>query len=159
MAKLATLIDDYQDNLINPSLWVADPGVAETGGRIRITPSSSYPVIRSASLAWDLTSSQITAHIPVITADGFSGTLDSGMVVGPNNPNTVAIRKVGAQLVCSKSVGGVQTQLAFTPYSAVNHLYWRIRQASGKVHRVGAGNIVRQHGKPKCRTFAMDTFR
>lgn len=133
MTKLSALIDDFADGVINPTLWTSGPGISETGGRLVITPSPSFPIFGSAVSTYDLTSSQVTAHIPAITVTGSTGTLDSGMVVD-SATNVIAIRKVGSQLICSKRVGGVHTDLAFTPYSAVNHLYWRIRESGGNIY-------------------------
>lgn len=150
MAKISTLIDDFQDGVIDTSKWQYDPGVVETGGRLQITPSTSFPAFGSVyPRVYDLTNSHIVAHIPVITPNGSTGTLQSEMAVDASPDDNIRIRKTGSQLVCSKKVGGTTTQLSFTPYSATNHLYWRIRSDSSNVYwetsATGSGTFTIQH--------------
>lgn len=135
MAKLATLIDDFQDGVIDPSLWTSEPGVTETAGRVKIVPSTSHPALLGLlPRTYDLTSSQIVAHIPVVTSNGSTGSLQCAMVVDAAGSNAVSIRKVGSDLICTKEVAGVQTNLSFNAYSAVNHLFWRIRCDASNIY-------------------------
>ena len=134
MAKFATLIDDFQDGVIDTSLWVTSGTVAETGGRAKLTPTTSFSFWQTAAFTYDLTSSQVVVQVPVITANGSTGTLQSGLVVEVDTNNRVAIRKVGSDLICTKTVGGTETQLAFTTYNSVNHQFWRIRCDSSNVY-------------------------
>ncbi len=135
MAKLHTLIDDFQDGVIDAAKWSTSGTVVETGGRARLTPTTSFSFLSTINpRTWDLTSSQIVAYIPTITSNGSTGTLQSGMAVDKDASNLVGIRKLGSQLICTKTVAGVETQLAFTPYSAVNHLFWRIRADSSNIY-------------------------
>lgn len=135
MAKIATIIDDFQDGTIDPSLWTADPGVTETGGRAKIVPSTSHPILGSVlPRTHDLTSSQVVGYIPTVTSNGSTGTLQSVMAVDKDANNLISIRKVGSQLICTKVVAGTETNLAFTPYNAVNHLFWRIRADATNIY-------------------------
>lgn len=134
MAKLATLIDDFQDNVIDGTKWSTSGTVAETGGRARLTPTVSFSFWGTPARTYDLSASSVTAHIPVITANGSTGTLQSGIVVDKDANNLIGMRKVGSQLICTKSVAGIETQLSFTPYNAVNHLFWRIRADATNIY-------------------------
>lgn len=150
MAKLAALIDDFQDNSIDASKWATSGTVAETGGRARLTPTTSFSFWGTLSpRTWDLSSSQVTAHIPTITSNGSTGTLQSGMAVDADANNLVGMRKLGSELICSKKVAGVSTELSFTPYSAVNHLFWRIRADATNIYfetsATGSGTFFVQH--------------
>lgn len=150
MAKLHTLIDDFQDGVIDASKWQFTAGVVETGGRVKLTPSTSFPIFGSVyPRVHDLTNSQIVAHIPVITSNGSTGTLQSAMAVDASANDLVGMRKVGSELICSKKVAGVSTDLSFTPYSSTNHLFWRIRADSSSVYwetsATGLGVFFIQH--------------
>src|SRR5688500_18201677 len=103
MAKLATLIDDFQDGTIDVSKWTTSGTVVESGGRAVLTPTPSFSFLTTVALNYDLSNSQVIVDIPTITSNGSTGSLQSGVVVGPDNNNLVAIRKVAAQLVCTKS--------------------------------------------------------
>lgn len=150
MAKLATLIDDFQDGVIDTSLWQFTAGVTETGGRAKLTPSTSYPLLGTVfPRSHDLTNSQFTAHIPVITANGSTGTLQSGFAIEKDSNNYVGMRKLGSDLVCAKRVAGVETNLSFTLYSSTNHMFWRIRADATNVYfetsATGVGAFFIQH--------------
>ena len=150
MPKIATLIDDFQDGVIDTSKWQYDPGITETGGRAKLTPSTSYPKLGTVfPRVHDLTNSQFVAHIPVITSNGSTGSLQSGFAIEKDTNNYVGMRKVGSDLVCTKRVAGTETNLAFTLYSAVNHLFWRIRADASNVYfetsATGSGAFFIQH--------------
>lgn len=134
MAKISTLIDDFSDNVINPSLWTTTGTVAETGGRVVLTPALGVPARLGATSLYDLSSSQITIDVPVVTATGTSGTLSCGMAVGINDNNVVGFKKVGANLFASYVVGGVPTDVFAATYNSTNHRYWRIRADSSNVY-------------------------
>jgi hypothetical protein len=132
MAKISTLIDDFQDNSIDVSKWTVTGG-AETSGRARLTPSTSF-AFWAAATSYDLTSSQITSEVPVVTPAGFTGSLQSGISIQRDVNNLIGMRKFGTELICSKKVAGVSSDLSFTPYNATNHRYWRIRESGGIVY-------------------------
>ena len=134
MVKLATLSDDFQDGTIDPTKWtVASGTVAETGGREKLTPGTTFAIVKTAT-TYDFSNSQVIVHIPVITANGSTGSLQSGIGLRQNPTNLVGMRKVGSQLICTKTVAGVETQLSFTPYDATNHLFWRMRADASNIY-------------------------
>ena len=135
MAKIATLIDDFQDGVIDASKWQYTAGVVETSGRVKLTPSTSYPLFGTLlPRTWDLTNSQFVAHVPVLTSNGSTGSLQSGFAIEKDTNNYIGMRKLGSQLISTKRVAGTETNLAFTPYSAVNHLFWRIRADGSNIY-------------------------
>lgn len=135
MAKFATLIDDFQDGVIDTSKWVTSGTVAETGGRAKLTPTTSFAFWQTApATTYDLTNSQVVMQVPVITANGSTGTLQSGVVIEIDTNNRLGIRKVSSDLICTKTVGGTETQLSFAAYNSVNHQFWRIRADSSNVY-------------------------
>lgn len=158
MSKLVTLVDDFQDNVINTSLWSVTGGT-ETGGRARLIPGTTF-AFWSAVSVYDLLDSQITIEVPVVTADGTTGTLQCGLAAGIDSDNVIALRKVGNQLVCSKIRGGTETELAFALYSSTNHRFWRIRESSGTVYwetsATGSGTFFIQYSVTTSTLFALD---
>lgn len=130
MAKLATLTDDFDDNIIDPSLWTADPGITETIGRLIITPSTATPALRSISF-YDATESGIVFHIPTVTPPGSSGTLSCGVALRPDANNAVAFTKTPTDLICQKQVGGIYTTVATFTYDSPTMQYWRMRETTG----------------------------
>lgn len=135
MAKLATLTDDFQDGVIDTSKWrVVSGTVAETGGRIKLTPSTTTAIFATIGDTYDFTGSHVIAHVPVVTSNGSTGSLQSIMAVRKDSSNATLIGKRGSELVCSKLVGGVETHLAFTPFNATSHLFWRLRTDSSNIY-------------------------
>lgn len=130
MAKLAALIDDFQDGVINPSLWTATGPVSESGGRIHITPNTSYPLLSSLT-TYDMTESQIVARIAATTSNGSTGTLESTLLIQDALTNRAGIRKQGSNLQCIKYVGGVFTTVYTTAYNPSLHVFWRMRESGG----------------------------
>lgn len=129
MAKLATLIDDFEDGIIS-SPWFSSGSVTETGGRVTLFPTTSFSTLNTA-VTYDATSSQIIVHVPTVTANGTTSTLQCGVVLQDSSGNQAAIRKDTSELQCVKSVGGVLSIVYAFPYSAANHLYWRMRESAG----------------------------
>ncbi len=140
MAKLATLIDDFQDGTIDAAKWSTIGNVVETGGRARLTPTSGVAAFLTSLTTYDITSSQVIAHAPVITANGSTGTLQSGMVIRSDPNNLFSLRKVGSDLICSQRVAGIESQLAFVPYNAVTHAFWRFRVDGSTLYWETASN-------------------
>ena len=133
MAKLHTLVDNFNDNSIDTGVWTASAGVSETGGRVVLTPSTTTRTLATNVLTYDATDSQIIVKVPVVTADGSTGSLQCGLGIS-DGTDEVVLRKVGSELICSKLIAGVTTQLSFTPYNATNHLWWRIRLDASNVY-------------------------
>ena len=130
MAKLATLIDDFEDGVINSSLWDVLGTVNESGGRAVLTPISGFSFL-TTDVQYDLTASQVIMHVPTVTAAGISGTLLSGVSLEMNSSNSASIFKFGNDIICQKIVAGVTTNVLSTPYNPATHVYWRFREAAG----------------------------
>lgn len=135
MPALATLTDDFQDGVIDPSLWVATAGVAESGGRLIITPNTSRPYCRTATASYSLIGSQVVTDIPTITANGSTGTLQSAIELSTADASgRLIMRKYANELQVVKYESGVTTGLSFTPYNATTHRFWRVRESGGIVY-------------------------
>lgn len=130
MAKFATLIDDFQDGTIDLAKWNVIGTVTESGGRARLTPTSSYSYLTSAT-TYDLTDSQLVAHVPMATANGSTGTLESTLLIQDAFGDRAGIRKRSSNIECVKSVGGVFTIVYTFAYNSSTHVFWRLREAAG----------------------------
>lgn len=130
MAKLATLTDDFDDNIIDPLLWTADPGITETGGSLVITPSTATPVLRGINF-YDATESGIILNIPFVTQPGITGTLSCGVALRKDANNAVGFTKTPSNLICQKQVAGIYTDVATFTYDSPTMQYWRFREAAG----------------------------
>lgn len=130
MAKLATLTDDFEDGSINPSLWVPDAGVTETGGQLVVTPALSLQHCITVN-TYDATESSIVIHIPTVTPVGTSGTLACGAILRLDPNNQVGFVKGGSNLICQKQVAGVNSAVSTFAYNAATQSYWRLRESGG----------------------------
>lgn len=140
MAKLATLIDNFNDNSFDTGLWVKTGGthVAETNQEMEITKAAGadYETIDSAA-AYDLTASSIYAQVknagdqtnasnemyPVRLYNSVDGT--DSIEWGIFNGVLKAFYKVN---------GSTTTVLGTTNYSFATHKWFRIREASGVIY-------------------------
>lgn len=126
MALISTLIDDFSDGVINSSLWDVTGTITETGGKLVITPTAGLSFLDSDS-RYDLTASACIVDISAVTATGITGTLFCALILDNTSSDFVGFKKFGTDLVATKKVAGVESNLDFTPYSSVTHRYWRIR--------------------------------
>ncbi len=129
MAKIATLIDDFEDGVISPSLWTADSGIQEVSGKLTIPATTSTPICRSINL-YDATESSLRVHIATFTNTGSSGTISCGMYLRADANNGVSIQKTPSSIIGQKQVGGTYTTL-FTFAHDATIVYWRFRETSG----------------------------
>ena len=130
MAKIATLTDDFQDGIINASLWNTVGTVSETGGRAVITPTGTYSYL-VADATYDVTASQIVARIANTTPTGISGTLASFFAIEDISGNQAGFRKQAANLECYKLISGVPTVVYTVAYNSSVHIFWRMRESAG----------------------------
>lgn len=119
-----TLTDNFDDNSIDTAKWTATAGVTETGQRLEIS-SASVAELRSVR-AYDLVGSAVHVKVPQVANAGGSSLdfttfrlIRGGQFAEIRHNNTVGTVTFRAV------VGGVTTNLP--TYSAVDHLWWRIR--------------------------------
>lgn len=126
--KLSTLVDNFDDNSIDAGKWSASSGsVVESGAAIVITPTSAIPLLQTIR-TYDAIESSVTVPLGAVTPDGTSGTLTTGIELWIDSSNAVILSKRGANLVATKVVAGVLTDLRSDPYIGQDN--WRFRHAS-----------------------------
>ncbi len=128
LPKVSTLVDNFDDGSIDGSKWSATGGVSETGGAVVISPTSSIPLLQSTAV-YDAYESSVTVHLAAVTPDGISGTLTTGIELYVDASNAAFLSKRAGNLIASKYLAGVFTDLGSTPY--LGQLYWRFRHAAG----------------------------
>lgn len=137
MALLSTLVDTFNDGVIGPDWGNAYGGVSEVGGRARIPcVAGSYAGYQTAK-TWTLAGSSVYLQVPVAAAAA-SATVEAQTVfsvitatLGTNlafNINTVA-----GTIRCESNVAYSDGAAVSLTYSAVTHLWLRIRETGGNV--------------------------
>lgn len=130
MAKLATLIDDFQDGVIDAAEWTTAGTVTESGGRVHVTPTITYSSL-TALATYDMVESGVVAQIAVTTANGSTGTLESTLIIQKDGNNRAGLRKQSSNIQCVKVVAGVFTTVYTFPYNSATHIFWRMRESGG----------------------------
>lgn len=128
-AKLST----FKDNFATASTtkwggYGTNPSVV--AGQLKIVPTAAYPGIYSAT-TWDFTSSALSVNLVQAPNVG-NGTSSITMNVSPSTNNSISILVEGTNLVFRETVANVKSDTSIA-YSAVNHKWLRIREASGSV--------------------------
>ena len=148
-AALSTLVDNFNDNSIDPTLW--DTGnwvygsattagtVAESSGIARVTPPTStaganYNGYISHQL-YNLTGS--SAFVRILPGSGsLSGNQEFYFGVGPDINNHYLVYVSGTSLLFEQTKAGTKTQVSgSTPvtYSFTTHRWFRLRESGGTI--------------------------
>lgn len=136
MPTFDALVDDFEDGVLNTTLWSGSYGDPdEVGGRARIPCTTGYAGLKSAS-AYTLTGSGITIRLHPPTPNGAAtaaasvlvltsvGGTDGGFIVDP------AQNAIGLYLREGYADGGA----VFLTYSATDHAWLRFRENAGSVY-------------------------
>ena len=139
MAKVSTLIDNFNDNSIDTARW--DPygsptpiseRVREINGRIELTPRSSdggqYSGVESAS-TYDLTDS--SAHVELVQALRIADAEATIFLAAADSNNSVYFTVAGGFLRCWQNVSGTRTRLLKAQYDPAAHRWLRLREREG----------------------------
>jgi hypothetical protein len=129
MALLATLKDNFAVNDL-ATLWANSIGtVSISGGHCAIQADTSFSSALKSTNSYDLTGSSGGISIsPYIATSS-----ESKLIVQVNATNYIQIYQTGTSLIASIVQAGVTTTVATVTYDPVMHLWWRIREANGKI--------------------------
>lgn len=129
MAKVSTLVDNFNDDEQNTALWGYTSMVREVNGRIEIRPSSNLAggFGCTSVTTWDLTDSEMRIELvkPLHT-----GGPESGMAAAAAG-EAVQISVRDGELECLQLVASVWTVLEHVPYDRVQHRWLRLRERAG----------------------------
>jgi hypothetical protein len=134
--KAATLSDNFNDNVIDPSKWnTYGTGVAEVNQRVEIRPLANVAENYEGYITqafYDLTDSAI--HLEVVqTLRPVAGAFVF-FEVGDGNNNRIIFNVKEETLNCVQAVAGYFTTLATLPYDARLHRWLRLRDSQGTVY-------------------------
>lgn len=136
MPTFDTLVDDFEDGVLDTDLWSGSYGDPdETGGRARIPCTTGFAGLKSASI-YTLTGSGVTVRVYPPTPGGATaaaasvliltsvGGTDGGFIVDP------AQSAIGLYLREGYADGGA----VFLTYSPEDHAWLRFRETEGTVY-------------------------
>jgi hypothetical protein len=135
MALIGTLVDDFNDNTVNAAIWVNNFGtVSETGGRARVTCDTGFNAY-SSGLAYTLQGSQVLLRVYPNAAGGASTDAWTQVLVKSSTAGTdLAMERdaITDTLKMGARVAFAYSAVTSIAYSAVSHLWWRIRESGGQ---------------------------
>ncbi|MYY79762.1 MULTISPECIES: hypothetical protein [unclassified Streptomyces] len=138
MPLISTLVDSFQDNIIGPEWGNSYGGVSETGGRARIPcVAGSYAGYQTAKV-YTLVGSSVYLQVPVAAAAA-SATVEAQTVFAitpdPTQGTNLAINinTVAGTIRFESNVAYTDGAAVSLTYSAVTHLWLRIRETGGNV--------------------------
>ncbi|MFF8953892.1 LamG domain-containing protein [Streptomyces sp. NPDC014940] len=135
---LEQLADDFDDAVVDPTLWTTSNGALEAGGRMRLpmTPagvSSAYTSIRQ----WRLAGSKFTAKFASAPAAGGSSSASVSLYLLSQTSGTQFRWRYDAltgQLRALSEVGSTDPSPTILTYNPIDHAWLRIRESSGTVY-------------------------
>jgi hypothetical protein len=131
-SPLHSLVDDYNDGLLDSNKWLAGSGVLEQAGALRIPPNTSsnaaYLQLKSKS-TYSLVGSYSAVEVLRVPSGSASEVwLD---VQQSGDPYTkLSIVYTGGVLLFRETIAG-RTDNTSVQYSATEHRRWRIRESAG----------------------------
>ena len=136
MPKAHTLVDNFNDNSIDPALWSVYGGTREVNQRIEIripgsASGSSYAGAQSVA-TYDLTGSEVWVELvqPFSARVGGEAYLQATASAG----NVVAATVSEGNLIAVQGVGGTFTHLVTEPYDPARHRWLRLRERGGTTY-------------------------
>jgi hypothetical protein len=134
---LAQLGDDFDDGLINTTLWTTAGGATETNSRMRLPVTPGVTSRYTSNREWTLAGSKLTAKLCTIPAAGGSSSASLSMYVYSQTSGTRFRWQYNAltgQLLALNEVASSDASPTILTYSPIDHAWLRIREASGTVY-------------------------
>lgn len=136
MGLLATLVDNFNDNVVGPEWGNFYGGVTEVGGKARVPCTTGFAGYQSA-YQWTLAGSSVYVQVPTrpsatgATAEAYA----QFMVNSPTDGTRLGftINMVGTKLRMQNDVGYFDAGATEITYSGTTHLWLRIRETGGNV--------------------------
>ncbi|MFJ9394662.1 hypothetical protein ACIRQT_07230 [Streptomyces californicus] len=135
---LSQMADEFDGSAINPTLWPNRYGGSSVvGGRLRIPLSPGVSSGVQSARSWTLPGASVCARMTTAPkANGSSAALSHFILDGVTNGTRLGFQfNVATQtLRCVSMVGFVDAAGVDLPYSGIDHLWLRIREAAGTVY-------------------------
>lgn len=134
MAKAHTLVDNFNDNVVDTAKWIVMPGtgIDERNRRVEIRAASNQVVTYhyTSQTFYDLTDSEFRVELVEVLRE--LPYLNTGIVAQLQNGATQIMLFVGdGVLVAGVLLSGTFTRLQDLPYDPVAHRWLRLRERAG----------------------------
>ena len=133
---ISALADRFGGSAVETSLWTitAQTGgtITEAGGVLALSPNANIGTAQlavSSNARFGLPGSSISVQVPSVVNMGCG--VNNSLRVRANSQNELEWWAECGNLHANKVVNGVETTIASVPYSATQHLWWRIRETAG----------------------------
>ncbi|WP_406365306.1 LamG domain-containing protein [Streptomyces sp. NBC_00645] len=138
------LADDFDDNVVNTSLWPNNyGGSSEVGGRMRVPVNAGVTAGYQSARQWLLTGSKLTAKLVTLPTANGSSSGSASMWVNSTTSGTRlgwSYNPVSGNLSAANQVGFSDGGATVIPYSAIDHKWLRVREAGGTVYWESSGD-------------------
>ncbi|MET8707766.1 hypothetical protein [Streptomyces californicus] len=135
---LSQMADEFDGSAINAALWPNRYGGSSVvGGRLRIPLSPGVSSGVQSARSWTLPGASVCARMTTAPkANGSSAALSHFILDGTTNGTRLGFQfNVATQVLrCVSMVGFVDAAGVDLPYSGIDHLWLRIREAGGTVY-------------------------
>lgn len=136
MALISTLIDDFNDGVVDPAKWPNSFGTySEVGGRARISCDAGFNAYSSA-LNYTLAGSSIYLRGYAPAAGGAATEAWAQILIKSSTGGTdlgFELRAITGQLVMFSRTGFFDAGAVLIPYSPTAHAWLRVRETGGTV--------------------------
>ena len=141
---LAMLGDDFDDNRVNTVLWPNNyGGASEVGGRARVPVNVGTTAGYQSAREWTLTGSKLTAKLVTLPAANGSSSGSASMWMNSTTSGTRlgwSYNPVSGLLSCQNQTGFSDGSAVTMPYSAIDHVWVRVRESGGTVYWESSGD-------------------
>src|SRR5881409_165042 len=134
---LSQLGDDFDDGVLDPSLWTTGGGAAEPEGRMRLPLGGGVSAFYRSNREWKLTGSKVTAKFATVPAAGGSSSASVSMYIHSATSGTRFrwyYNALNGELRALNEVGSTDASPTILTYNAIQHAWLRIRESSGTVY-------------------------
>jgi hypothetical protein len=137
MALISTLVDDFNDGIVDPAKWPNSFGTySETGGRARIVCDTGFNAYSSA-LNYTLAGSSIYLRGYAPAAGGATTEAWAQILIKSSTGGTdlgFELRALTGELVMFSRTGFFDAGAVLIPYSATAHAWLRVRETGGTTY-------------------------
>lgn len=136
MPLISSLVDDFNDGIVDPVKWPNSFGTySEVGGRARISCDTGFNAYSSA-LNWTLAGSAVYLRGYPPAAGGATTEAWAQILIKSSTGGTdlgFELRALTGELVMFSRTGFFDAGAVNIPYSATNHAWLRVRETGGTV--------------------------
>lgn len=136
MALISELVDDFNDNTVDPLLWPNSYGdITETGGRARVPCTIDYAAYSSATI-YTLAASSVFCRIYPPANGGATAEAWAQLLINSATEGTDIVFEINAasgNLNAGSRAGWFDPDAVSAPYDPVAHAWLRIRETGGQL--------------------------